>query len=141
MNRYKAPADSGEPRRRPIGRWIVLTMFLALCLYFLRTCVAPLGILEVNSACEREGGVRIAKSVDVPGYWHTGAFGEGLERRDCDLCAEQVGRGDFEYVDYERRGPTKNGPAGFVRYQLLAVGDRNCMLKMGTYKVPPGMCI
>lgn len=95
----------------------------------------------MQRACETEGGLHIEERADVRGYWHGAADWSGLTTDDCTNCANQVARGDFDYVDYFRPGRARRKPAGFVRFQLGAAHRSACYEGVLFSKPPAGTCV
>lgn len=141
MRQYQVKKDSTGPVRVNIRFWIMTLIALGLALYFLHSCISPQGYFAVKELCEKEGGLRILKAVNVQGYWNLGDHGKGLENYDCELCKEQLTQGDFEYVDYQRPSKMLDGRPTFVRFKLLGAGDSQCTIAPAGLKVPVGRCI
>jgi hypothetical protein len=123
---------------RSIGFTAAAVVLLLLTHYFM----APFTYLAVQKACSEDGGVRILKTDDVAGYWHGGyRFKDDVDWADCTLCADQVARGTFEFVDFERTSAMDKGPPGLVRFQLAAADDPNCDHSVLYQKPPAGKCV
>lgn len=120
---------------------LIPILVLGVILLLVHTCVAPSAYFAVKQLCDEEGGIRIAKTASVDGYWYTGDYGKGFENDDCVLCKIQVARGDFSYVIYERKSATPNVSPGFVRFQLLSSGEPSCASIPHYVGVPTGKCV
>lgn len=81
------------------------------------------GIQLAQRMCEKDGGLKIYRTVHVRGYLSEGGDDE------CSRCMYQLGRHEFEYVD-AFVGKDFIGslllPPGYYRYSRSRVGDVRC---------------
>lgn len=107
---------------------MVRLLLIAAVLLLIHVFAAPFGYLAVRDACNKEGGLHIAKADNVDGYLHAAEIVDGRPQHiDCWRCAAQVADSEFEFVDFERTKPMRLGPPGLVRFQLGPADASNCM--------------
>jgi hypothetical protein len=80
------------------------------------------GRAAVAEMCARDGGNTVDETVFASGF-----LTEVYNTDSCLLCIEAVGKGEFEYIDYEaqRTGDYIDDP-GYHRVSLATKGDSRC---------------
>jgi len=106
-----------------LGRGLVAaTVLLALLVGYL-VWERHHGIQLVQRMCEKDGGLKIYRTVHARGYLSEGGDDQ------CYRCRYELGRGAFEYVDAlvgkDRIGLLRL-PPGYYRYSRSRVGDVRC---------------
>lgn len=124
------------------GRLVAL-LALGGLLFLIQIFVAPIGYLAVRNACASEGGLKIAKTDDVDGYFNDGLWIEGRpDRIDCWLCASQVADQEFAHVDFKRTEAMNAGEPGLYRFELgPAMADRSNCVSGSFDHLPAGQCV
>ena len=141
MRQYQAKQDSTHSMGSNIR--ILLAMLAAAVVLFcgLNYFFAPIGYFAVQSACDREGGLRINETDQVDGYWH--ATEEGIA--GCAACAGQVARGDFHYVEFgpasESEEDRATTDAQYFRFELRPKDGQDCYHDEGFETPPAGTCV
>lgn len=122
---------------------VVTVLAIGALLFWIYAFVAPFGERAVRDACASEGGLEISKTDDVDGYLNQGSMRDGKQVVvDCFMCASQVARGDFVYVDFERTEAMHAGEPGLYRFALgpELAGRANCA--SGNFvDMPVGQCV
>jgi hypothetical protein len=81
------------------------------------------GMQLAQQMCEKDGGLKINRTVHARGYLSEGGDDE------CSRCMYQLGRHEFEYVDalvVKDRIGLLQLPPGYYRYSRSRVGDVRC---------------
>ena len=106
-----------------VRRGLVVAGLLVLLLVGYLVWERHHGIQLAQRMCEKDGGLKIYRTVHVRGYLSEGGEDE------CSRCMYQLGRHEFEYVD-AFVGKDYIGslllPPGYYRYSRSRVGDVRC---------------
>ncbi len=121
--------------------WFAVAVATLLSLLFVHIAFAPLNFFAVRAACEGEGGPKIFDRVAAEGYWHGEAGWSGVATKECSACADQLLRGNFEYIDSELFDVYSGKSKGFARFRVGRRSDGVCYEGPVYVQPPEGECV
>lgn len=137
MNKHRTKMPTGK---RTSTR-IAISLAAIFTLLFLHIAFAPLNYFAVRSACESEGGSKIFDQVAAHGYWHGERGWSGAAMKECVDCADQLLRGDFEYIDSELFDVYSGKSKGFARFRVGSRGEGACYEGPMFMQPPDDKCV